>query len=167
MKHRNHQNSNDDRLGIDGKEKYIKNENEINHNIYSTNSTRTNSTTGKLEYFINDLLIRFCFWFFIYQDKNMNETGTIITRSGSTESPRSSTSSFPAYLDNSNSPGPNGSLSQPNIEHRISSRHSSMALFQEGLRSPFYNGSIFDDATDAMNVCPIFEKEKNFDQLVR
>ncbi|KPM11214.1 hypothetical protein QR98_0097840 [Sarcoptes scabiei] len=145
MKHRNHQNSNDDRLGIDGKEKYIKNENEINHNIYSTNSTRTNSTT----------------------DKNMNETGTIITRSGSTESPRSSTSSFPAYLDNSNSPGPNGSLSQPNIEHRISSRHSSMALFQEGLRSPFYNGSIFDDATDAMNVCPIFEKEKNFDQLVR
>nr|XP_027204576.1 irregular chiasm C-roughest protein-like isoform X2 [Dermatophagoides pteronyssinus] len=94
------------------KEHYMVNldsENPHHHNIYSTNSTTTARTNSS-------------------SDKNgtINETGTVITRSGSTitegSSKRSSTSStFPFHLDSQNphhhdasslSPGPNGIISR-------------------------------------------------------
>ncbi|KAH9493470.1 hypothetical protein DERF_014214 [Dermatophagoides farinae] len=145
----------------DSKEHYMGSlDNPDNHNIYSTHSTRTNSSSA--HYFL---------------DKNgPTETGTIITRSGSTGSQRSSTSSsFPVYLDqptSSSSPGPNTGIISRTINslhnHQRRSPHSQLMNnqamqfgtmnganvshhphhHQRPTSPPFFANSVFDTASE-------------------
>ena len=162
----------------DSKEHYMGSlDNPDNHNIYSTHSTRTNSSSGKCFVFVSlkNIICSIIAHYFL--DKNgPTETGTIITRSGSTGSQRSSTSSsFPVYLDqptSSSSPGPNTGIISRTINslhnHQRRSPHSQLMNnqamqfgtmnganvshhphhHQRPTSPPFFANSVFDAASE-------------------